>query len=76
MPRQTADAGLPGTVISRDDSDRHSTVLVTADLGQLAQAQRPGWQAEPVSFEQLLLAYLGRRPTPEAAGEARTAVTS
>ena len=79
VPRQTPDGDLPGTVISRDDSDRHSTVLLTADLGQLAQAQRPGWRAEPVSFEQLLLAYLGR---PAAGGTcdrprtARTAVTS
>jgi hypothetical protein len=42
VPRQTPDGDLPGTLISRDDSDRHSTVLLTADLGQLAQAQRPG----------------------------------
>jgi ABC-2 type transport system ATP-binding protein len=79
VPRQTPGADLPGTVISRSDSDRHSTVLVTADLGQLAQAQRPGWQAEPVSFEQLLLAYL-QRPAADGAGErpraTRTAVTS
>ena len=79
VPRQTTGADLPGTVISRSDSDRHSTVLVTADLGQLAQAQRPGWQAEPVSFEQLLLAYL-QRPAADGAGErpraTRTAVTS
>jgi len=85
VPRQTSDADLPGTVISRADSDRHSTVLVAADVGQLAQAQRPGWQAEPVSFEQLLLAYL-QRPAPAGAGDharlggrpggARTAVRS
>ena len=82
VPRQTTDADLPGTVISREDSDRHSTVLVTADLGQLARAQRPGWRTDPTGFEQLLLAYLGR---PQAAGGhaprsalpgARTAVTS
>jgi ABC-2 type transport system ATP-binding protein len=79
VPRQTPDGDLPGTVISRDDSDRHSTVLLTADLGQLAQAQRPGWRAEPVSFEQLLLAYLGRPAAGGACGRprtARTAVTS
>ncbi len=85
VPRQAPDADLPGTVISRTDSDRHSTVLVAADVGQLAQAQRPGWHAEPVSFEQLLLAYLQRPPTAGAdehacpagrSGTARTAVTS
>jgi ABC-2 type transport system ATP-binding protein len=83
VPRQTPDADLPGTVISRADSDRHSTALVTADIGQLAQAQRAGWHAEPVSFEQLLLAYL-QRPGADASrsglsglsGAARTAVTS
>ena len=85
VPRQTPDADLPGTVISRADSDRHSTVLVAANLGQLAQAQRPGWHAEPVGFEQLLLAYL-QRPAAAGAGEharpggrpgaARTGVTS
>ncbi len=80
VPRATADGDLPGTVIGRDDSDRHSTALVTADLGQLAQAQRPGWRAEPASFEQLVLAYLRRPPAVEPAGgragAARTAVTS
>ena len=82
VPRQTADAELPGTVISREDSDRHSTVLVTADLGQLARAQRPGWRTEPAGFEQLLLAYLGRpqaggghAPRSALPGAARTAVT-
>jgi ABC-2 type transport system ATP-binding protein len=58
VPRETPDAELPGTTISRTDSDRHSTVLVTADLAQMAEAQRPHWQAEPVGFEQLVLAYL------------------
>jgi ABC-2 type transport system ATP-binding protein len=72
VPRPTPDAELPGTVISRIDSDRHSTVLTTADLGQLAQALRPGWQAEAVSFEQLLLAYL-QRPAPAAPPSAEAA---
>jgi ABC-2 type transport system ATP-binding protein len=62
VPRPTADAELPGAVINRADSDRHSSVLVAADLGQLAAAQRPGWQAEPVGFEQLVLGYLQRPP--------------
>lgn len=60
VPRPTPDADLPGTVIDRIDSDRHSTAVTTADLGQLAQAMRPDWRAEPVSFEQLLIAYLQR----------------
>jgi ABC-2 type transport system ATP-binding protein len=60
VPRPTPDAELPGTVIDRIDSDRHSTAVTAADLGQLAQAMRPDWRAEPVSFEQLLIAYLQR----------------
>ena len=73
-------------MISRADSDRHSTALVAAGLAQLAQTQRPGWQAEGVSFEQLVLAYLRLPPTAESAdghahpgerpGPARRAVTS
>jgi ABC-2 type transport system ATP-binding protein len=68
VPRPVTDSELPGTVISRADSDRHSTALVAADLAQLAQTQRPVWQAEGVSFEQLVLAYLQRPPTAESAG--------
>ncbi len=70
VPRQVPDGGLPGTVISRTDSDRHSTVLVAADLGQLAQGQRPGWQAEAASFGQMVLAYLQRPATQSAGGHA------
>jgi ABC-2 type transport system ATP-binding protein len=86
VPRPVPDRELPGTVISRTDSDRHSTVLVSADLGQLAQSQRPGWQAEAASFEQMVLAYLQRPATAESAaghapsgrrpGPDRSAVTS
>jgi ABC-2 type transport system ATP-binding protein len=65
VPRATPDAELPGTVIDRIDSDRHSSAVTAADLGQLAQAMRPDWRAEPVSFEQLLIAYL-QRPTRAA----------
>ncbi len=64
VPRATADAELPGTPIHRTDSDRHSTVLARTDPVQLAARQRPGWQAGPVSFEQLVLAYLQRPPGP------------
>jgi ABC-2 type transport system ATP-binding protein len=69
VPRATPDAELPGTVISRTDSDRHSSVLTAADLGQLAQGLRPGWLAEAVSFEQLLIAYLQRPATAAPASE-------
>ncbi|MBV9449434.1 MAG: ABC transporter ATP-binding protein [Streptosporangiaceae bacterium] len=62
VPRQTLDAELPGHVISRTDSDRHSTVLVAAGPAEMAGGQRPNWQAEPVGFEQLVLGYLQRPP--------------
>jgi hypothetical protein len=63
VPRATPDAELPGTVIHRADSDRHSTVLVHADPVQLAAQGHAGWQASPVSFEQLVMAYLQRGTT-------------
>jgi ABC-2 type transport system ATP-binding protein len=65
VPRATADAELPGLIIHRTDSDRHSTVLVRADPGRPAAQQRPGWQADPVGFEQLVMAYL-QRPSKAA----------
>jgi ABC-2 type transport system ATP-binding protein len=65
IPRETPDAELPGTAIHRADSDspsyRHSTVLVRAGADQLAARSLPGWQVDPVSFEQLVLGYLQRR---------------
>lgn len=70
VPRQTANGDLPGKTISRTDSDRHSTVLVAADAARIASATaaHPGWQAEQVSFEQLVLAYLRRPPIALQAG--------
>ena len=62
VPRQTPDAELPGHVISRADSDRHSTVLVAAGPAEMASGQRPNWLVEPVGFEQLVLGYLQRPP--------------
>jgi ABC-2 type transport system ATP-binding protein len=54
-PRSGSHADLPG-VVHRTDSDRHCTVVVRLDPGQ------PGvpapWQAHPLGFEQLVLAYL------------------
>ena len=62
VPRATPDAELPGLRIHRTDSDRHSTVVVRADQAKLAAHQRPGWHADPVGFEQLVMAYLQRPP--------------
>jgi ABC-2 type transport system ATP-binding protein len=62
------DADLPGFPVHRTDSDRHSTVLVRADPGQLAGQGHPGWPDEPVGFEQLVMAYL-QRPAPAAGPE-------
>jgi ABC-2 type transport system ATP-binding protein len=62
VPRATADAELPGTVVHRDDSDRHSAVLVRADPVELVVQGHAGWQADPASFEQLVMAYLQRSP--------------
>jgi ABC-2 type transport system ATP-binding protein len=64
VPRATPDAELPGTAIHRTDSDRHSTVLVCTDPVQLAVQGHAGWQADPVSFEQLVMGYL-QRGTPQ-----------
>jgi ABC-2 type transport system ATP-binding protein len=64
VPRGTPDAELPGTAIQRTDSERTSAVLVRADPARLAAQPRPGWQADPVGFEQLVMAYL-QRPTPQ-----------
>ena len=66
VPRATPDAELPGLRIHRTDSDRHSAVLVRTDPARLAVHQRPGWQADPVGFEQLVMAYLQRRPQTAA----------
>jgi ABC-2 type transport system ATP-binding protein len=65
VPRATPDAELPGTPIHRIDSDRHSTVLVRTDLVQLAVQGHAGWQADAVSFEQLVMGYL-QRPSAAA----------
>ena len=74
VPRATPDAELPGLAVYRTDSDRHSTVLVCADPARLAAQQRPGWQADPVGFEQLIMAYLQRRPQTATAND--TALTA
>ena len=66
VPRGTPDAELPGTAIHRTDTDPpNDTVLVRTDLARPAGEQRPGWQAGPVSFEQLAMAYLQRQATQD-----------
>jgi ABC-2 type transport system ATP-binding protein len=61
VPRATTAESLPGVVVSRDDSDRHSAVLTAVSSGDWPGQLPVGWQSEPVGFEQLVLAYL-RRP--------------
>ena len=68
VPRATPDAELPGLPIHRIDSDRHSTVLVRTGPAGLAAREYPGWQADPVGFEQLVMAYL-QRPAEAAAAD-------
>jgi ABC-2 type transport system ATP-binding protein len=66
VPRGTPDAELPGTPIHRTDSDpRNDTVLVRADPARPTAQPLPGWQAGPVSFEQLVMAYLQRPATQD-----------
>ena len=66
VPRRVPDVALPGLSIRRVDSDRHSTVLLRTDPDRRGEAPLRGWRAEPVSFEQLVLAYL-QRPSETAA---------
>jgi ABC-2 type transport system ATP-binding protein len=73
VPRATRDAELPGFLIHRADSDRHSTVLVRTDPARPAAQERPGWGVEPVGFEQLVLAYLQRPPGTAADDPAQAA---
>jgi ABC-2 type transport system ATP-binding protein len=60
VPRLTRDADLPGTPIHRDDSDRHSSVLLRTSPATPPDQAHPDWRAESVGFEQLVLAYLQR----------------
>ena len=68
VPRATPDAELPGLPIHRTDSDRHSTVLARTGPAGLAGREYPGWRADPVGFEQLIMAYL-QRPAEAAAAD-------
>jgi ABC-2 type transport system ATP-binding protein len=75
VPRDAASGALPGRVIERADSDRHSTVLAAAPPALLGTAaSRPGWAAAPVGFEPLVLAYLRRPPVAAVPADAGAAV--
>jgi ABC-2 type transport system ATP-binding protein len=69
VPRAIADAELPW-LIHRTDSERHSTVIIRTDPDRPVVTDRPGWQAEPVGFEQLVLAYLQRPSSTETSNTA------
>jgi ABC-2 type transport system ATP-binding protein len=60
VPRATPDADLPGTIIHRDDSDRHSSVLLRTSPATRAIQAHPDWRIETVSVEELVMAYLQR----------------
>jgi ABC-2 type transport system ATP-binding protein len=75
VPRATPEAELPGRTIYRTDSDRHSTVLVRADPVELDVQGHAGWQADPVSFEQVVMAYLQRQSTASTTGNPAPAAT-
>jgi ABC-2 type transport system ATP-binding protein len=60
VPRATPDADLPGTIIHRDDSDRHSSVLLRTSPAMPAAQAHPGWRTETVGVEELVMAYLLR----------------
>ncbi|WP_200215008.1 ABC transporter ATP-binding protein [Micromonospora coerulea] len=62
-PRIETDPRGSRSVVEVKHSDRHSTLLVR----QGAAAIMPGWQANPVGLEELVLAYL-RRPVDLEAG--------
>jgi ABC-2 type transport system ATP-binding protein len=60
MPRTTPDADLPGTLVYRADSDRHSSVLLRISPATLAARAYPDWRTETVGVEELVMAYLLR----------------
>jgi ABC-2 type transport system ATP-binding protein len=62
-PRTATDPDRAGAVVEAVHSDRHTTLLVRD--GALTPA--PGWQAQPVALEDLVLAYLRRPSEPSAA---------
>jgi ABC-2 type transport system ATP-binding protein len=69
-PRTATDLDRAGAVVEAVHSDRHTTLLVRD--GALPPA--PGWQAQPVALEDLVLAYLRRPSEPSAAVPSGVAV--
>ena len=65
-PRVTTDPRGSQAVVEVKHSDRHTTLLVR----QAAAPIMPGWQANPVGLEALVLAYL-RRPVDAEAAESQ-----
>ncbi|MFI5909230.1 ABC transporter ATP-binding protein [Dactylosporangium sp. NPDC051541] len=63
-PRVTTDHRGSRSVVDVKHSDRHTTMLVR----QTAAPIMPGWQANPVGLEELVLAYLRRPVDAEAVG--------
>ncbi|GAA4569483.1 ABC transporter ATP-binding protein [Micromonospora coerulea] len=61
-PRIETDPRGSRSVVEVKHSDRHTTLLVR----QGAAPIMPGWQANPVGLEELVLAYLRRPVDPEA----------
>jgi ABC-2 type transport system ATP-binding protein len=68
-PRTDADTGRGDTVIEAVHADRHTSLLVR----DATAVPAPGWQAQPVGLEDLVLAYL-RRPTNGASEASRLEV--
>jgi ABC-2 type transport system ATP-binding protein len=68
-PRVTTDPRGSRSVVVVKHSDRHTTLLVR----QGAAPIMPGWQANPVGLEELVLAYLRRPVDIEAASQEETA---
>ncbi|MER7274458.1 ABC transporter ATP-binding protein [Dactylosporangium sp. NPDC000244] len=65
-PRVKTDPRGSRSVVEVKHSDRHTTMLVR----QAAAPIMPGWQANPVGLEELVLAYL-RRPVDAEAAESQ-----
>jgi ABC-2 type transport system ATP-binding protein len=59
-PRTDADTDRSESVIEAIHADRHTSLLVR----DTAAVPAPGWQAQPVTLEDLVLAYLRRPANP------------
>ena len=68
-PRVDTDPRGSGSVIEVQHSDRHTTMLVR----HTGAPVMPGWQANPVGLEELVLAYLRRPAAPDGPGASEVA---